>query len=436
MFYFFFESRTNKNDPVVIWLAGGPGCGGEIALFYENGPFHFAKNLSLVWNKYGWDKVSNLLYVDQPIGTGFSYTTNDSDLRKNQNDVTNDLYDFLQDFFTEYREFDKHDFFITGESYAGHYAPALASKILQENKDKRRIYIHLKGIAIGNGLINPGIQYPEQLSYALSQTLIIDGSSDYLRIRGIVRKCKLSLKTCGAYSFNLLYVFRLFLVFFSQDYYLFGIYTLQPVSFFLDADGDHVRCLLAAYDVCSKIMDEILSVTGNINYYDIRKDCEGRLCYDFSNMEKLMNDESIKKSLGVGADIHFVSCNSTVSDNMKGDFMKNYQVGIPALLENGIKILIYAGDKDVLCNWQGNLKWVLGMKWYGDKIFKALRPVDFFVDGDKVGELRTHKHLSFVKINKAGHLVPMDQPKAALQMIETWMQDRLSVSKHVFFSSS
>ncbi|XP_038705565.1 serine carboxypeptidase-like 47 isoform X3 [Tripterygium wilfordii] len=315
MFYFFFESRTNKNDPVVIWLAGGPGCGGEIALFYENGPFHFAKNLSLVWNKYGWDKVSNLLYVDQPIGTGFSYTTNDSDLRKNQNDVTNDLYDFLQDFFTEYREFDKHDFFITGESYAGHYAPALASKILQENKDKRRIYIHLK-------------------------------------------------------------------------------------------------------------------------YYDIRKDCEGRLCYDFSNMEKLMNDESIKKSLGVGADIHFVSCNSTVSDNMKGDFMKNYQVGIPALLENGIKILIYAGDKDVLCNWQGNLKWVLGMKWYGDKIFKALRPVDFFVDGDKVGELRTHKHLSFVKINKAGHLVPMDQPKAALQMIETWMQDRLSVSKHVFFSSS
>lgn len=57
MFYFFFESRNRKNDPVVIWLTGGPGCSSELALFYENGPFHLAKNLSLVWNDYGWDKV-------------------------------------------------------------------------------------------------------------------------------------------------------------------------------------------------------------------------------------------------------------------------------------------------------------------------------------------------------------------------------------------
>jgi serine carboxypeptidase-like clade IV len=60
MFYFFFESRNSKDDPVVIWLTGGPGCGSEIALFYENGPFQFSKdkNLSLVWNEYGWDKVT------------------------------------------------------------------------------------------------------------------------------------------------------------------------------------------------------------------------------------------------------------------------------------------------------------------------------------------------------------------------------------------
>jgi len=58
MFYFFFESRDSpKDDPVVIWLTGGPGCGSELALFYENGPFHIADDLSLVWNQYGWDKV-------------------------------------------------------------------------------------------------------------------------------------------------------------------------------------------------------------------------------------------------------------------------------------------------------------------------------------------------------------------------------------------
>jgi hypothetical protein len=58
MFYFFFESRdNNKNAPVVIWLTGGPGCSSEIALFYENGPFTIANDLSLKWNDYGWDKV-------------------------------------------------------------------------------------------------------------------------------------------------------------------------------------------------------------------------------------------------------------------------------------------------------------------------------------------------------------------------------------------
>lgn len=61
MFYFFFESRGNKDDPVVIWLTGGPGCSSELALFYENGPFHIADNLSLVWNDFGWDKVPALL---------------------------------------------------------------------------------------------------------------------------------------------------------------------------------------------------------------------------------------------------------------------------------------------------------------------------------------------------------------------------------------
>lgn len=67
MFYLFFESRTNKNDPVVMWLTGGPGCGSEIAVFYENGPFQIANNLSLAWNDYGWDKVFLILqfFTDQ-----------------------------------------------------------------------------------------------------------------------------------------------------------------------------------------------------------------------------------------------------------------------------------------------------------------------------------------------------------------------------------
>lgn len=62
MFYLFFESRNSKKDPFVIWLTGGPGCSSELAVFYENGPFSIANNMSLVWNDYGWDKVFSLSF--------------------------------------------------------------------------------------------------------------------------------------------------------------------------------------------------------------------------------------------------------------------------------------------------------------------------------------------------------------------------------------
>ncbi|MFS8011722.1 putative carboxypeptidase C [Helianthus anomalus] len=96
MFYFFFVSRKAKTDTVVIWLTGGPGCGSEVALFYENGPFKLTSNLSLIWNGYGWDKVSNIIFVDQPTGTGFSYSSSYQDIRHDEHGVSNDLYNFLQ----------------------------------------------------------------------------------------------------------------------------------------------------------------------------------------------------------------------------------------------------------------------------------------------------------------------------------------------------
>lgn len=89
-----------------------------------------------------------------------------------------------------------------------------------------------------------------------------------------------------------------------------------------------------------------------MQYYDIRKQCEGDLCYDFSNMETFLNKKQVRDALGVG-DIDFVSCSSTVYDAMLMDWMRNLEVGIPALLEDGIKVLVYAGEYDLICNWLG-----------------------------------------------------------------------------------
>ncbi|XP_027363665.1 serine carboxypeptidase-like [Abrus precatorius] len=388
MFYFFFESRNSKEDPVVIWLTGGPGCSSELALFYENGPFKIADDLSLVWNEYGWDKASNLLYVDQPTGTGFSYSTDLRDIRHNEEGVSNDLYDFMQAFFAEHPEYAKNDFFITGESYAGHYIPAFATRIHRGNQAKDGIHINLKGLAIGNGLTNPAIQYKAYPDYALEMGIIKKATHDRLD-KVLVPACELAIKLCGT-------------------------------------DGK-IACA-TAYVVCNLIFSDIMLHAGNANYYDIRKKCEGSLCYDFSNMEKFLNQKSVRDSLGVGK-IHFVSCSTEVYLAMLVDWMRNLEVGIPALLEDGINLLVYAGEYDLICNWLGNSRWVHAMEWSGQKEFVASPEVPFVVNGSEAGLLKSYGPLSFLKVHDAGHMVPMDQPKAALEMLKKWTQGTLAESR-------
>ncbi|MED6145523.1 Protein cbp3, mitochondrial [Stylosanthes scabra] len=311
MFYFFFESRNKSKDvPIVIWLTGGPRCGSEIALFYENGPFKITNNLFLIWNDYGWDKTSNILFVDQPTGTGFSYTSDDSDIRHDENGVSNDLYDFLQAFFKEHSEFVNNDFYITGESYAGHYIPAFASRVHQGNQKQEGIHINLKGFAIGNGLTNPAIQYKAYTDYALDNKLIT--KEDQESINKLIPQCELAIQTCAT----------------------------EGGESCVDAKNE-----------CGDIFSNILSIAGDINYYDIRKKCVGALCYNFSNMETFLNQEKVREALGVGK-LEFVSCSSTVYEAMSGDWMKNLDVDIPTLLEDGIRLLVYAGE-DLICNWLG-----------------------------------------------------------------------------------
>ncbi|WVY98468.1 hypothetical protein V8G54_030619 [Vigna mungo] len=377
MFYFFFESRNSKKDPVVIWLTGGPGCSSELAVFYENGPFKIADNMSLVWNDYGWDKVSNLLYVDQPTGTGFSYSSDKRDIRHDEEGVSNDLYDFLQAFFAEHPEYVENDFFITGESYAGHYIPAFAARVHRGNKAKEGIHINLKGFAIGNGLTDPAIQYKAYTDYALDMGII--QKTDYDRIN----KLMVLMEQLHA-RLHILFVIR---------------YSIPSC---------HI-------------------LTISMWYYDIRKKCEGSLCYDFSNMEKFLSIKSVRDALGVG-DIAFVSCSSTVYQAMLVDWMRNLEVGIPGLLEDGINMLVYAGEYDLICNWLGNSKWVHAMEWSGQKEFVSSPEVPFTVDDSEAGLLKTYGPLSFLKVHDAGHMVPMDQPKAALEMLKRWTQGTLSES--------
>ncbi|VAI53224.1 unnamed protein product [Triticum turgidum subsp. durum] len=83
---------------------------------------------------------------------------------------------------------------------------------------------------------------------------------------------------------------------------------------------------------------------------------------------------------------------------MLTDWMRNLEVGIPALLEDGINVLIYAGEYDLICNWLGNSRWVHSMEWSGQKDFAKTAESSFLVDDAQAGVLKSHGALSFLKV--------------------------------------
>jgi len=180
---------------------------------------------------------------------------------------------------------------------------------------------------------------------------------------------------------------------------------------------------LAAFESCNMAFQLPYKLTG-MNPYDMRIKCEVEpLCYDMSKDVKFLNNKEVQKQLGV--DMEFQSCNMVMHTLFTVDFMVNYHQLIPPMLEAGIDVLIYAGDQDFICNWLGNEKWTLALDWAHKADFNAAKLRPFVVtgkevgakSGKEVGELRSAENFHFLRMYQAGHMVPLDQPEAALGML-------------------
>ncbi|CAH0391113.1 unnamed protein product [Bemisia tabaci] len=136
LFFWFFKSQQGdwKKKPLVVWLQGGPGSSSMFGLFTELGPFSVTKNQKLKRRKYSWHRKYNLVFIDNPVGAGFSFTKKDSGYARDETDVARDLYEALVQLHKLFPTLQSNKLFITGESYAGKYIPAIGHKIYQENK--------------------------------------------------------------------------------------------------------------------------------------------------------------------------------------------------------------------------------------------------------------------------------------------------------------
>ncbi|EDK98695.1 probable serine carboxypeptidase CPVL isoform 2 precursor [Mus musculus] len=179
LFFWFFPARMQPEDaPVVLWLQGGPGGSSMFGLFVEHGPYIITSNMTVVARDFPWTFTLSMLYIDNPVGTGFSFTDHFQGYATSEDDVAQDLYSALIQFFTLFPEYAKNDFYVTGESYAGKYVPALAHYIHSLNP-VRKFKIRLKGIAIGDAYTDP-----ESILDKLLDGDVTTGSSFFQNVTG------------------------------------------------------------------------------------------------------------------------------------------------------------------------------------------------------------------------------------------------------------
>ncbi|XP_030518738.1 serine carboxypeptidase-like 45 [Rhodamnia argentea] len=172
LFYYFAEAEGNPAEkPLVLWLNGGPGCSSVgVGAFCEHGPFKPSGDV-LLKNDYSWNKEANMLYLETPAGVGFSYSVNTSYYKSVDDKMTAiDNLAFLRNWFEKFPEYKERDLFITGESYAGHYVPQLALLIVQSK------LFNLKGIAIGNPLLEFNTDFNSRADFFWSHGLISDAT--------------------------------------------------------------------------------------------------------------------------------------------------------------------------------------------------------------------------------------------------------------------
>ncbi|CRK97539.1 CLUMA_CG010927, isoform A [Clunio marinus] len=382
MFFWYFPAASDSaNAPVVLWLQGGPGASSLFGLFTENGPFEVTSSGKVIARKYSWHLNHNLLYIDNPVGTGFSFVDKDEGYAKNEVDVGNDLYHALLQFFTLFPNLQNNKFYVTGESYAGKYVPAV-SHTIHKNNGGAKLKINLKGLAIGNGLSDP----LHQLVYG-----------DYLYQLGLID---------------------------SNGRDLFHLYEKKGKQCIVKKD---FNCAFEVFDALIN-MDQLPSgslfknMTGFSTYFNyLQQEDDGA---DLP-MGEFLKRVDVRKALHVG-NLTFHGLDgepNKVEEHLKLDVMNSVAPYLSELLAH-YRVCIYNGQLDVIVAYPLTINYLKKLPFEHSQDYKKAPRYIWRVGKDIAGFVHEAGNLVEVLVRNAGHMVPHDQPKWAYDMITRFTQGK------------
>ncbi|KAM3873372.1 putative serine carboxypeptidase CPVL [Diretmus argenteus] len=377
-FWFFPAQERPETAPVLLWLQGGPGGTSMFGLFVEHGPYVVHKNLTVSFREYAWTSRYSVVYIDNPVGTGFSFTDDDRGFAQNQDDVGRDLYSALTQFFQIFPEYQSNEFYATGESYAGKYVPAIGYYI-HKNNPTAKVKINFKGMAIGDGLCDP-----EVMLGGYAEFLYQTGMIDELQREYVVQQTDIGVQLIQQQKWV-----EAFLVF---DSLLNGDMDPYP-SFFQNATG------------CS-------------NYFNYLSCKEPEDQEYFSQFVTLAE---VRRSIHVG-NLTF-NDGSKVEKHLLQDVMKSIKPWLEVLMDN-YRVLMYSGQLDVIVAAPLTERFLRTMNWTGASDYKTAPRFHWKVqptDTEVAGYVRQVQEFYQVIIRGGGHILPYDQPERSFDMIDRFL---------------
>jgi len=335
-------------------------------------------------------------FLESPAGVGFSKTNNKSDYHTGDWRTTEDAFLFLLGFFQRYPQFQKTPFWITGESYGGHYVPLLAKRILDGNKNGES-NINIQGFMVGNAWTSMPIDNLGAVTYWWTHALISDET-----FTGIVNNCNFS--------------------------------DVGPLT--RERDDQ----------TCNEMLSEASQEMGNINIYDIYVDVclssrTKKILKQMSDMgsyfhqvllksninppyqpcadeytQTYLNRADVQKALHASISYKWSECSGLVRYNYS-DVQASVLPLYDEFLSSQLQILVYSGDVDAIVPVYGTRQWLHDLN---RPIISPWRP---WISSDQQvgGYVTSYKGLTFATIRNAGHMVPQTQPQRALDFFSRFL---------------
>ncbi|KAJ9128973.1 hypothetical protein P3X46_034268 [Hevea brasiliensis] len=381
LFYYFVEAETDPaSKPLVLWLNGGPGCSSIGALaFCVLGPFKPSGDI-LHKNDYSWNKEANVLYLESPAGVGFSYSADESFYTSVNDELTaRDNLAFLERWFSEFPEYKDRDFFITGESYGGHYVPQLAQLIVLSN--------------IGNPLLEFDTDFNSE-QYFWSHGLISDATYEIFTTVCNYSQIRRQYQIIGSLS---------------PDCSRVNSQYSREVSKFVDTYDITLDVCLSTIQSQSHVLNKMENV-GEID-----------VCIEDETM-KYLNREDVQEALHarlVRVD-RWTVCSEVIKYNMENLEIPTIPV-LGKLIRSGIRVFVYSGDQDSVIPLTGTRTLVNGLaKYLG---LNTTVPYRAWFEGKQVaGWTQVYGDiLSFATIRGASHEAPFSQPERSLVLFSAFL---------------